>query len=88
MYNNARASVKLPQGITESFRIERGIKQGDTLSPFLFNLYINDVNDIFNAPDCEAPTLMQKLVGCLLYADDLLIMSERKEGLQVPIQSK
>ena len=40
------------------------------------------MNEIFNTQACEAPTLMNKLVGCLLYADDLLILSETKEGLQ------
>ena len=82
MYINAQSSVKLHNGITETFKFEKGIKQGDTLSPYLFNLYINDINDEFCSHLSDAPSLMKTIVGCLLYADDLLILSETKEGLQ------
>ena len=81
MYSTARACVKLPDGITESFPIQRGIKQGDTLSPYLFNLYLNDINGIFTQQCCP-PQLGTHYVKCLLYADDLLILSESKQGLQ------
>ena len=82
MYKNAKSCVKLKEGITDTFRIQKGIKQGDTLSPYLFNLYLNDINKIFNCDENCPPLLMSKLVGCLLYADDLLIISQTKEGLQ------
>ena len=87
MYTNAKSCVKLKQGVTEKFNVEKGIKQGDTLSPYLFNLYLNDINDAFNKPNSEAPALMKRQVGCLLYADDLLILSETKAGLQYSLNN-
>ncbi len=84
MYHSARSCIKLPDGVTDSFPIQKGIKQGDTLSPFLFNLYINDINDILN-DRCHSPILGDQKVRCLMYADDLLILSESQQGLQFAI---
>ena len=40
-YENATTQVKLPSGVcTGQIPVERGTIQGDTLSPFLFLLYI------------------------------------------------
>ena len=82
MYSNAKTCVKLHNGITDKFDLKKGIKQGDTLSPYLFNLYLNDINDIFVGQNSKPPSLMNSIIGCLLYADDLLILSETKDGLQ------
>ena len=41
LYENATTQVKLPSGLcTGQIPVERGTIQGDTLSPFLFLLYI------------------------------------------------
>ena len=57
------------------------MRQGDVLSPNLFKLYINDF-----------PKYLQNLPGtvflnsiplqCLIYADDIVILSSSREGLQ------
>lgn len=36
LYNNANASIKLQNGTTHRFNIERGIRQGCPISPYLF----------------------------------------------------
>ena len=41
MYDNAKSCVKLPGGVTQSLKLEKGINEGDTLSPYLLNLYLN-----------------------------------------------
>ena len=40
---NTTAKVKVNNAYTEEFRVERGIKQGDPLSPTLFSLVIDTV---------------------------------------------
>ena len=52
------------------------------LSPTLFNLFINDLPDIFNTQSCDPVLLGDTRLSCLLYADDLVILSESECGLQ------
>ena len=46
-----------------------------------FSLYINDLIDHFG-PDCEPLELNRKPISCLLYADDIILLSESAKGLQ------
>ena len=55
--------------------------QGDNLSLNLSNLYINGLIDDFDH-SCSPVLLGQKHISCLLYADDLVLLSESQEGLQ------
>lgn len=81
MYENSISCVKLPSGLTPNFNMELGIKQGDCLSPILFNLFVNDIGSIFNASS-DPVTLGNTSLSYLLYADDLLLLSKSKGGLQ------
>ena len=51
------------------------------MSPNLFNLYINDIPNIFDN-DQDSPLLVDEFVHCLLYADDLIVFSTSLKGLQ------
>ena len=96
MYTDCLSSIKINNQYTSFFTIERGVRQGDSLSPTidrgvrqgdslspsLFNLYINDICDLFEMDDTSPLILESTKLGSLLFADDLLLVSESKEGLQ------
>ena len=67
--------------ITGSFRTHRGVRQGCILSPRLFNLFINDIPELFDNT-CHPVTLGDEKISCLMYADDLVILSETESGIQ------
>ena len=83
MYKEVRFSVKLGNTSTPSFKTSVGVKQGCVLSPTLFSIYINDMVNIFNDPDCHPVCVNDQNVSCLLYADDLVIVSQSESGLQL-----
>jgi hypothetical protein len=77
MHNNVTFSVNLSDGLTDTFKSSIGVKQGCILISTLFSLFINSFGN-----DCDALDLNGKLVSCLLYADDIVLLSESAQGLQ------
>ena len=59
-----------------------GTKQGCPMSSTLFNLYINDIPNIISCANCDPVKLDNQKINCLLYADDLVLLSETSQGLQ------
>ena len=83
MCRNTTAVLKNSSGeISDEIAVSRGVRQGDVLSPILFNIFINDITDLFKESDSKPPMLIDSEIGCLLYADDLVILSTTAEGLQ------
>ena len=81
MYSDTFTSIKLPNGITDSFKTNRGIRQGDGLSPLLFCLFMDDIKSIFDE-SCDPCKIGNLDLNHLIYADDLVLLSETKLGLQ------
>ena len=81
MYEKTNISLKMGDSVTRPFRTYRGVRQGCILSPILFNLFINDIPDIFDET-CKPAMLGDTKISCLMYADDLVILSETEVGMQ------
>ena len=59
-----------------------GLKQRCPLSPMLFNMYIDDMKNIFDT-QCDPVFLQdQTLLNHFLYAHDLILVSLSRNGLQ------
>lgn len=87
MYQKTQLCVKTQNQLTPSFPGEVGVRQGDILSPNLFKIFINDLPDSVIKSNVRPPKLINKEVGCLLYADDLVLLSETREGLQASLKN-
>ena len=69
-----------------------GVRQGENLSPFLFSIFMNDLEDyleqhgvtgiICETQDEEDLVVTYFKLFLLLYADDTVIISETSNGLQ------
>ena len=96
MYSNAKSCIRTSAGETEFFPCSIGVRQGDNLSPLLFALYLNDLEDfikteykglsylsdlIHSTLDTDEISIFLKLY-LLLYADDTIILAESVNDLQ------
>ena len=80
MYENVYLGAKCSD--PSFFKSYLGTKQGAVESPTLFNIFINDIPNIFDNSSCDPVNLCGKELNCLMYADDLVLISKSKSGLQ------
>ena len=75
-------------GVTSDlFSVFIGLMQGEGLAPFLFSLFTNDIENIFNSSSCEGYQLCMLNLFLLMYADDTVLLSESYEDLQKMLNS-
>ena len=81
IYRSVKQCVKLGGTLIEPIPTTVGVKQGCNLSPLLFNLFIEDMKLEFDH-DCDQVSLDDTHLSHLLFADDLVLFSTSKDGLQ------
>ena len=81
MYSENCIQIKVGNNLSEQVSQNVGVRQGDNLSPNLFKLFLNDLPACFDEEDDQV-SLDSISFSCLLYADDLLLLSTTEAGLQ------
>ncbi len=89
IYTNATTVIATPFGDTDPISIGRGTTQGDTLSPYLFLIFIEPLLRRLQqggrgyAPGCLVKTQFPKAVAALAYADDLNALTSSLSNLKL-----
>ncbi len=60
------------------FNTKAGVKQADSLSPTMFGIFINDIVEDVKSTGIE---IDGHKICILLYADDIVLLSDTDEGL-------
>jgi hypothetical protein len=67
MYSNDNTCVRTGSGLTDTFACTTGVKQGCPLSPNLFGLFLDELEELMvNVAGADAPTLAGVAVPLLL----------------------
>ena len=81
MYSNVLYRVKIDGMLSSPIQSNVGVKQGCVLSPLLFNVFLSDLPEIFTY-ECDPVRISDIEINCLMFADDLVLMSVSATGLQ------
>ena len=80
-YTCQRMSVRWGNVYSSSFTVTNGVRQGGILSPFLFNVYVDDLSANLNARNVGCCVADARL-NHIFYADDLVLIAPSSAGLQ------
>jgi len=79
--NQIEIKVKIPTNTTsQTVRVTTGLRQGDALSPVLFNLVLEKIVRKINV--LEGIELGQVKIGLLTYADDIALLGDNIEMIK------
>jgi hypothetical protein len=71
MYDNVVTSVRTSDGDTDDFPIRIGLHQGSALSPYLFDLVMDEVTR----------DIQGDIPWCMLFADDVVLVDDSRTGV-------
>lgn len=72
LYKGVKTRVRVGSELSEEFEVKVGVHQGSVLSPLVFAIVVDVVTE----------SVREGLMSDMLYADDLVLMSESMEGLR------
>jgi retron-type reverse transcriptase len=84
-YASSVAYINLNSESSPMFKTSLGVKQGGPLSPRLFCIYVDDLIKEIEQNELGSEVNGKK-VGCLMYADDLLLISQKESEIQRMIE--
>jgi hypothetical protein len=82
MYENIIAKFKNTEGCSKETKCNIGVKQGCSLSPILFGIYIDKLEYFLEKNGCVGPTLTGIVINLLIYADVIVLMERSFHDLE------
>uniref|UniRef100_A0A2S2Q3M8 Retrovirus-related Pol polyprotein from type-1 retrotransposable element R2 n=1 Tax=Sipha flava TaxID=143950 RepID=A0A2S2Q3M8_9HEMI len=74
--------IKVEAAETEPIQVKSGLRQGDSISPILFNLILEKVVREMNIQPQEGFKLQESAVALVAYAVDVVLMSNSHHNLK------
>lgn len=83
-YESCTTSIRAGETECKNVSMTRGVKQGDPLSPMLFNMVLDEL--LTSLPPTIGLPIGDQLVNCLGFADDVVLLASSKTGMEVLLQ--
>ena len=80
-YKEANLKIRLESGLSDDINLLRGVRQGASSSPTLFNVFFDDLIKELECTSIHVPGCEEKLPG-LFFADDVMAPAESRIRLQ------
>ena len=74
-YAHQTMCVRWGSSISSSFRVSNGVRQGGILSPYLFNVYVDDISQTLNRCRTRCLSGNMTINHLIMYADDWVLLS-------------
>ena len=81
-YGIQKFSIKWGNSLSKWFSVTNGVRQGGIMSPLLYNVYIDDLNNELNKCSVGC-TISGVRINNLSYADDMTLLAPSLTGLQL-----
>ena len=85
LYSDIKLCVRHMNSVSDFFASVIGLLQGEITSPILFSLFVNDIELSLQYNINAGLSLEELCIYLLLFADDAVLMSETREGLQMSL---
>lgn len=82
---NAHTTIHVGKHASKSIHIQRGVKQGDPLSPVLFNLVMDELLDVLDKSGRGATLENGSKLVAMAFADDVIIVDDRDDHLALSL---
>ena len=80
-YTHSHVRIKWNGTLSDEFGVSNGVRQGAVLSPFLFNIYMEElISDLSN--EGKGCYVGSQFYGIMVYADDILLLAPSLKALQ------
>jgi hypothetical protein len=86
LYLNAKGKIRTRFGESRCFSMTNSVFQGETLTPKLFTLFIEDIIEILNSSNISSVKIGKADINILLYADDMILLAYNCFDLQEKIR--
>ena len=87
VYKSCDCCLDINGNYTEKFISNVGVRQGDTLSPTMFNTFTNDLPQEINSLGLGVPIGDGEYLSILLYADDIVLIASSENDLQKMLET-
>ncbi|MCG8034648.1 MAG: endonuclease/exonuclease/phosphatase family protein, partial [Candidatus Thiodiazotropha taylori] len=82
MYTSVKSRVKYCNKLGNEFYCKLGVRQGECLSPLLFSMFLNDIEEHLVLSGLEGIDVNMFKMFLLLYADDIVLFANSADELQ------